>query len=104
MAQSIHALACKTAAMLDAPAPAPNAVVLDGGFLGERYGVPTDAMREAVELVARTEGVLLDPVYTGKGMAGFLAQMIAGKYAEQEAAVFLHTGGMPGLFAYEGEF
>lgn len=104
MVQGIHALACKTTALLDAPAPAADAVALDGSFLGERYGVPTDAMREAVELVARTEGVLLDPVYTGKGMAGFLAQAMAGKYAKREAAVFLHTGGMPGLFAYEEEF
>ncbi|MEQ8267670.1 MAG: D-cysteine desulfhydrase family protein [Parvibaculum sp.] len=104
MAESIHALACKTAALLDASAPAPDAVVLDGGFLGERYGVPTQAMKEAVELVARTEGLLLDPVYTGKAMAGFLAQLADGRYSDREAAIFLHTGGMPGLFAYEGEF
>ncbi|MEQ9151344.1 MAG: D-cysteine desulfhydrase family protein [Parvibaculum sp.] len=104
MAKSIHALACKTAAVLDAPAPAPDAVVLDGGYLGERYGMPTEPMRKAVELVARTEGVLLDPVYTGKGMAGFIAQVIAGLHADRQAAVFLHTGGMPGLFAYEEEF
>ena len=50
------------------------------------------------------EGVLLDPVYTGKGMAGFIGQIVSGKYAEMEAAIFLHTGGMPGLFAYEEEF
>ena len=61
-------------------------------------------MREAVELVARTEGVLLDPVYTGKGMAGFIAGLLSGRYADKEAAIFLHTGGMPGLFAYEEEF
>lgn len=104
MAKSIHALACKTAALLDVPAPAPDAVTLEGGYLGERYGMPTEAMRKAVELVARTEGVLLDPVYTGKGMAGFIAQVSAGKHDGRDAAVFLHTGGMPGLFAYEEEF
>ncbi|MBX3504922.1 MAG: D-cysteine desulfhydrase family protein [Parvibaculum sp.] len=104
MAQAIHALACKTTALLEAPAPAPGAVVLDSGHLGERYGLPTDAMRRAVELVARVEGVLLDPVYTGKGMAGFIAQLLAGEHSDRDAAIFLHTGGMPGLFAYEEEF
>ncbi|MBA4209012.1 MAG: D-cysteine desulfhydrase [Parvibaculum sp.] len=104
MAEGIHALACKTAALIEAPAPAPGAVVLDHAHLGERYGLPTEAMRRAVELVARTEGVLLDPVYTGKGMAGFIAQLLAGTHSRREAAIFLHTGGMPGLFAYEEEF
>jgi D-cysteine desulfhydrase/L-cysteate sulfo-lyase len=104
MAEGIHALACKTAALIDASAPAPGAVVLDSGHLGERYGMPTDAMRRAVELVARTEGVLLDPVYTGKGMAGFIAQLLSGEHSQRDAAIFLHTGGMPGLFAYEEEF
>jgi D-cysteine desulfhydrase/L-cysteate sulfo-lyase len=104
MADGIHALACKTAALIDAPAPAPGAVILDNHHLGERYGMPTEAMRRAVELIARTEGVLLDPVYTGKGMAGFIAQLLAGAHSLREAAVFLHTGGMPGLFAYEEEF
>lgn len=104
MAKSIHALTCKTVKLLDVPAPAPDAIALDGAHVGERYGMPTDAMRKAVKLVARTEGVLLDPVYTGKGMAGFIAQVIAGKHADRQAAVFLHTGGMPGLFAYEDEF
>lgn len=104
MADSIHALACKTTALLDIAAPAPDAVSLDGASLGEAYGVPTDAMRNAVELVARCEGVLLDPVYTGKGMAGFIAQLLDGRYADHDAAIFLHTGGMPGLFAYEEEF
>ncbi|ABS62557.1 1-aminocyclopropane-1-carboxylate deaminase [Parvibaculum lavamentivorans DS-1] len=104
MAEDIHALACKTAEILNVPLPELSAVTLEGGFLGERYGIPTEAMKEAVELTARTEGVLLDPVYTGKGMAGFLAKAVAGDYAKQDAAVFLHTGGMAGLFAYEGEF
>lgn len=104
MAEGIHALACKTAALIGATAPAPGAVVLDSGHLGERYGMPTEAMRRAVELVARTEGILLDPVYTGKGMAGFIAQLLSGEHSGRDAAIFLHTGGMPGLFAYEEEF
>lgn len=104
MAEGIHALACKTAALLDVSAPPLGSIDLDGDYLGEGYGLPTPGMREAVELVARMEGVLLDPVYTGKGMAGFIGQIASGKYAEMEAAIFLHTGGTPGLFAYEDEF
>ncbi len=64
--------------------------------------MPTEPMRKAVgPRRPNVEGVLLDPVYTGKGMAGFIAQVIAGLHADRQAAVFLHTGGMPGLFAYE---
>lgn len=104
MAEDIHALASKTAALLHASTPPAGSIDLDGNYLGEGYGLPTPEMKEAVELVARTEGVLLDPVYTGKGMAGFIGQILSGKYAEMEAAIFLHTGGIPGLFAYETEF
>ncbi|MEN6541980.1 D-cysteine desulfhydrase family protein [Parvibaculum sp.] len=104
MKADILKLARATAEALNAPAPAESDVILEEGFLGEGYGLPTKAMVEAVELVARTEGILLDPVYTGKAMAGFLASIRAGMYPPEEALVFLHTGGMPGLFAYEEEF
>lgn len=104
MAEGILRLARATAEKLGAPAPADDAVILEEGFLGERYGMPTEAMVEAVELVARSEGILLDPVYTGKAMAGFLAMIRAGRFPSDETLVFLHTGGMPGLFAYEQEF
>jgi L-cysteate sulfo-lyase len=79
-------------------------VTLHGGVLGAAYGLPTPDMREAVTLLARTEGILLDPVYTGKAMAGLLALIRAGEIGADETIVFLHTGGAPGLFAYEGEF
>ncbi|MBX3495939.1 MAG: D-cysteine desulfhydrase family protein [Parvibaculum sp.] len=104
MAAGVLALAAKTTALLGIAAPGPDAVVLDGAHLGARYGMPTADMKAAVECLAREEGVLLDPVYTGKGMAGFMAQVQAGAHKDVEALVFLHTGGMPGLFAYEGEF
>jgi D-cysteine desulfhydrase/L-cysteate sulfo-lyase len=102
MAADIAKLAGATAELLGAPAPAP--VRLEDGFLGPRYGVPTDAMVKAVECVARNEAILLDPVYTGKAMAGLLALVRARSFSADETVVFLHTGGMPGLFAYEGEF
>lgn len=104
MAAGILALAGKTAALFGLAAPDAGAVVLDGDHLGPRYGVPTAGMTAAVECVARAEGVLLDPVYTGKGMAGLIAQVLAGRHADVDTLVFLHTGGMPGLFAYEEEF
>jgi len=81
--------------------PAPE---IDDSQVGPGYGQPTAAMVEAVELVARTEGILLDPVYTGKAMAGLFALVRAGAIAADETVVFWHTGGLPGLFAYPEVF
>ena len=72
--------------------------------LGEGYGLPTDAMIEAVRLMARTEGLILDPVYGGKAFAGVLAAARNGVYRSGEAILFLMTGGTPGLFAYRRAF
>jgi D-cysteine desulfhydrase family pyridoxal phosphate-dependent enzyme len=73
-------------------------IVLDE-YLGEGYGILNQAIVDAVELMAREEGILLDPVYTGKAMSGFLD--LAGKgYFGRENVVFLHTGGTPALFPY----
>jgi 1-aminocyclopropane-1-carboxylate deaminase/D-cysteine desulfhydrase len=72
-------------------------VALDPTAMGERYGAFTDAATEAIRLLARTEGVLLDPVYSGKGMAGLIADARAGRL--EGPAVFWHTGGGPSLFA-----
>jgi D-cysteine desulfhydrase/L-cysteate sulfo-lyase len=77
---------------------------VDDSQIGSGYGQPTAAMIEAVELVARTEGILLDPVYTGKAMAGLLALVRSGAIAPTETIVFWHTGGAPGLFAYPEVF
>jgi D-cysteine desulfhydrase/L-cysteate sulfo-lyase len=77
---------------------------VDDSHIGSGYGQPTAAMIEAVELVARTEGILLDPVYTGKAMAGLLALVRSGAIAPTETVVFWHTGGAPGLFAYPEVF
>ena len=104
MRETIRQLASDTAARLGVTEPANDAVLLIDGFLGEAYGVPTPAMVEAVELVARSEGILLDPVYTGKGMAGLIGMIRRGDFKSTDNVVFLHTGGMPGLFAYEEEF
>ena len=104
MKEEITALAVATAEQIGVAAPQSSDVILEDGFVGEAYGIPTPEMVEAVELLARQEGILLDPVYTGKGMAGMLALIRRGAFSRDETLVFLHTGGMPGLFAYEEEF
>ncbi|OWY62002.1 hypothetical protein B7486_60755, partial [cyanobacterium TDX16] len=67
--------------------------------IGPGYGAPTPACREALDLVARLEGVVLDPVYTGKAMAGLIAAVRSGEITESEQILFVHTGGTPALFA-----
>ena len=81
----------------------PEDVQVDDRFLGGGYAVLTDAEREAIRLVARTEGILLDPVYTGKAMAGLVGLIRQGEVGAGERVVFWHTGGSPALFAYAGE-
>ncbi len=73
-------------------------------YFGEAYGIPTPAMKEAVGLLAETEGVLLDPVYSGKAMAGLIDLVRRGTFNKDENVVFIHTGGQAGLFAYEPAF
>jgi D-cysteine desulfhydrase family pyridoxal phosphate-dependent enzyme len=72
---------------------------VDDTFVGGGYGVPTDASTEAMYLCARSEGLLLDPVYTAKAMAGLIARVRAGVYRENHTILFWHTGGLPALFA-----
>jgi len=67
--------------------------------VGEGYGIPTDASREAAELLARSEGMLVDPVYTAKAAAGMIRWIREGRFLAGDRLVFLHTGGHPALFA-----
>lgn len=69
-------------------------------FIGPGYARPTDAMREALSLAARFEGLVLDPVYTGKAFAGFLSLARSGRFDKKQSLLFVHTGGTPGLFGY----
>ncbi|NKB67881.1 MAG: pyridoxal-phosphate dependent enzyme [Candidatus Latescibacteria bacterium] len=75
----------------------------DNDFVGPRYGLPSPEGLEALRLLARTEGILLDPVYTSKAMAGLFADIEAGKLGGDKPVVFWHTGGHPALFAYADE-
>ncbi|RMF89039.1 MAG: D-cysteine desulfhydrase family protein [Nitrospinota bacterium] len=78
----------------------PEEIINDDRYVGERYGIMTPACQEALKLVARTEGIILDPVYTGKAMAGLIDHIRQGRIQSNETVVFLHTGGTPALFAY----
>lgn len=79
-------------------------VLVSSEFVGQGYGLPTSQAIEAVELTARHEGILLDPVYTGKAMAGLIHRIRHGIYKPGQNIVFWHTGGVAGLFAYADEF
>lgn len=72
-------------------------------FVGERYGIPTEAGIEAIKTVARTEGILIDPVYTSKAMSGLMDHVRNGILGADEPAIFVHTGGAPALFGYVRE-
>jgi D-cysteine desulfhydrase family pyridoxal phosphate-dependent enzyme len=74
-------------------------IEIDDRFFGEGYAMPTDAATEAIELTARTEAIFLDPVYTGKAMAGLIAYVRQQKFTAKQTVVFWHTGGQVGLFA-----
>lgn len=82
--------------------PHPDDIVVTDEYVGERYGVPTPACLDAMRLVARTEGTLLDPVYTGKAMAGLIDLVRRGQFAADQTVIFWHTGGQPAIFAYAG--
>lgn len=73
-------------------------------YIGPGYSLPTDDMKEAVELLAQREGILLDPVYTGKAMAGLIDLIRQGYFKQGEKVLFMHTGGSPALFNYSSLF
>lgn len=77
-----------------------EAVKVVDKYVGPGYSLPTDTMVEAVQLLARTEGILLDPVYTGKAMAGLIGLARKGQFKKGENVLFVHTGGSPALYAY----
>lgn len=95
----VEGLAQRTADLLGRPLAAHFAVHLWDAYFGPRYGEPNAGTLDAVRLLAATEGLLLDPVYTGKAMAGLLDGVAHGRFAEGPL-LFLHTGGAPALFAY----
>ena len=98
VAAAVGGLAMAAAELRGIAVPAGRPVVV-AGQVGMGYAAPTAACREAMALAAATEGLVLDPVYTGKAMAGLIADRRAGTLAADQPTVFVHTGGLPGLFA-----
>lgn len=75
-------------------------VSVNGDYVGDGYGLPTHAMLEAIWLIARFEGILLDLVYSGKGMAGLIDYVKQGHFSKVDNIVFIHTGGAQASFGY----
>ena len=105
VSQQVATLATEAAALLklDWNFSAADAPV-HGGFIGQGYGIPSPEASEAIKLVGRTEGILLDPVYTGKAMAGFLHGLKNEQFDDCQRIVFVHTGGEPAFFAGNGDW
>ena len=78
-----------------------STVEVVAGHAGPAYGVPHEATIEAIRLAGQTEALVLDPVYSGKGLAGLIAMIRQGRWRSDEDVIFLHTGGAPALFAYQ---
>ncbi len=103
--RNVQRLAQETADFLGLNMPIGlDAVHVDADYVGDGYGRPTDSMIEALELTARLEGILLDPVYSGKGMAGLIGMIKQGRFDADDNVVFVHTGGSAALFGYRDIF
>lgn len=99
--EKVFKLAVETADYVGSPdAVQRDDIVANCDYVGEGYGIPTKAMNDAVMLLARLEGLLFDPVYSGKGLAGMLDLLGKGYFGDAENIVFVHTGGIAGLFGY----
>jgi len=97
----VYNLACETADYIGKPGiVAREDVVANCDYVGAGYGIPTASMNEAVLMLARLEGLLFDPVYSGKALAGMIDLVRKGEFARGDNIVFLHTGGAAALFAY----
>ncbi|MDK9421026.1 D-cysteine desulfhydrase [Pectobacterium carotovorum] len=103
--ENVYALAQRTWQLLGIPGALPrSAVQVNSDYVGKGYGIPTEGTLEALRLLAQLEGILLDPVYSGKGMAGLIDLIRQGHFRADENIVFIHTGGSAGLFGYRQLF
>jgi len=98
---AVHGLTQRTLATLDAGAVPVEKILVDDDYVGEGYGIPAPSTLEAIRLTARQEGILLDPVYSAKGMAGLIGLIREGFFNPTDKVLFLHTGGATALFAYQ---
>jgi len=103
--EKVYDIVKRTVNFLDIKSDVPkDIVVCFDDYYGPGYSLPNDKMIEAVKLLARTEGILVDPVYTGKAMAGLIDLVRNGYFKKSEKILFLHTGGSPALYAYIDTF
>lgn len=99
--EKVYKLAVDTAEYIGAPGVVRREDVLANcDYVGDGYGIPTKSMNDAVLLLARLEGLLIDPVYSGKGMAGLIDLVGKGYFEDAQNILFVHTGGSAGLFGY----
>ena len=102
---NVFALARATAEKLGCPGVVRREdVVADCDYVGDGYGIPRTDTIEAIRMFAELEGILLDPVYSGKAAAGLIDYVRKGRFGKGERVVFLHTGGAAALFAYDRNF
>jgi len=103
--ENVYNLAVKTAEKLGCPGVVGrDDVVANTDYVGEGYGIPTEGGIEAIKMFAELEAILLDPVYSAKGAAGFIDLIRKGHFKKGERVVFLHTGGSVALFGYDNAF
>ena len=103
-AERVFRLANEAAAQVGLAGGVPREkVCVTDAFVGPGYGLMTPEALEAVRLTAKTEGVLLDPVYTGKAMAALFSMIRGGEFTSEQNVLFIHTGGLPAVFAYRAE-
>jgi len=99
---NVYKLVEQTAALLGIRGGVPRECVRAlGDWVGPGYSLPTSEMVEAVRMLAQVEGILLDPVYTGKTMAGLIGLIRRGEFDRGTNVLFVHTGGAPALYAYQ---
>ena len=103
--ENVYTLACATAEKLGCPDVVTREdVVANTDYVGDGYGIPTEDGLEAIRMFAELEAILLDPVYSAKGAAGFIDLVRKGHFKKGQRVVFLHTGGSVALFGYDGAF
>lgn len=102
---NVFNLAAKTAEYLGLPGVVKREdIIANCDYIGEGYGIPTTSGIEAIEMFARLESILLDPVYSAKGAAGLIDLVRKGHFSKDDNIVFLHTGGAQALFGYRSSF
>ncbi len=100
---AVHALTQKTLEKLGVDGVPLSRILVDDGYVGDGYGLPAESTLEAIRLLAQQEGILLDPVYSAKGMAGLIGMIREDFFEPTDNVLFLHTGGAVALFAYQAQ-